>query len=109
MKRGNTAWCNISFHCNVRSLSYISEAINMFKWKPKEAVVFDIIFRLIVRKIAVSKASWLTLSSTLLFAELPDLRRPVRGSPHSRVELTNYVLGIEKHAQTYHQTICLIF
>ncbi len=29
----------------VRSLNYISAAINMFKWKRKEAVVFDI-FRL---------------------------------------------------------------
>ncbi len=29
----------------VRSLNYISAAINMFKWKGKEAVVFDI-FRL---------------------------------------------------------------
>ncbi len=29
----------------VRSLNYISAAINMFKWKWKEAVVFDI-FRL---------------------------------------------------------------
>ncbi len=26
----------------VRSLNYISAAINMFKWKRKEAVVFDI-------------------------------------------------------------------
>ncbi len=26
----------------VRALNYISEAINMFKWKRKEAVVFDI-------------------------------------------------------------------
>ncbi len=26
----------------VRSLNYISVAINMFKWKRKEAVVFDI-------------------------------------------------------------------
>ncbi len=25
-----------------RSLNYISAAINMFKWKQKEAVVFDI-------------------------------------------------------------------
>ncbi len=29
----------------VRSLNYISVAFNMFKWKQKEAVVFDI-FRL---------------------------------------------------------------
>ncbi len=50
----------------------------MFKLKRKEAVVFDIIFRLIVKtmkKIAVAEVSWLMLSSTLLFAELPDLRR----------------------------------
>ncbi len=36
-----------------------------------------------VRKIAAAEASWLTLSSTLLFAELPDLRRSVRGSSNS--------------------------
>ncbi len=77
MKRGNAVWYNISFHCNVHSLNYISTAINMFKWNRKEAVVFDIIFHLIVntvRKITVAEASWLTLSSTLLFAELPDFR-----------------------------------
>ncbi len=39
---------DIIFHfivMHVRSLNYISAAINMFKWKLKEAVVFDI-FRL---------------------------------------------------------------
>ncbi len=44
----------------VHSLNYISAAINMFKLKLKEAVVFHIIFRFIVntvRKIAVAKAS----------------------------------------------------
>ncbi len=49
----------------VRSLNYISAAINMFKWKRKKAVVFDILFRLIlntVREIAVAEASWLMLS-----------------------------------------------
>ncbi len=74
----------------VGSLNYISAAINIFKWKRIEAVVFDIIFHLIVNtvsKTAVAEASWLMLSSTLLFAELPNLRRPVRGSSHSRVEL----------------------
>ncbi len=66
----------------VRSLNYISAAINIFKWKRIEAVVFDIFCLIVntVRKIAAAKASCLTLSSTLLFAELPDLRRPVRGS-----------------------------
>ncbi len=42
----------------------------MLKWKRKEAVVFDRIFHLIVntvRKTAVAKASWLMLSSTLVF------------------------------------------
>ncbi len=94
----------------VRSLNYISVAINMFKWKRKEAVVFDIIFHLIVntvRKIAVAKVSLLVLSSTLLFAELPDLRHPVPGGSHSRVELVKSELPkfayiyIEKRAQTY--------
>ncbi len=70
---------------HVRSLNYISAAINMFKWKRKEAVVFDISSVNTARKIAVAEASWLTLSSTLLFAELPDLRPSVRGSLHSRV------------------------
>ncbi len=32
----------------VRSLKYIFAAINMFTWKQKEAVVFDIVFRRIV-------------------------------------------------------------
>ncbi len=44
----------------VDSLNYISAAINIFKLNRKEAVVFDIIFHLIVntvRKIAVAKAS----------------------------------------------------
>ncbi len=44
----------------VRSLKYIFAAINMFTWKQKEAVVFDIVFRHIV-----IQASWLTLSSTV--------------------------------------------
>ncbi len=51
-------------------------------------MVFDIIFHPIVntvRKIAVAEASWLMLSSTLLFAELPEI----------------FLLGIEKPAQTY--------
>lgn len=49
------------------------------------------IFRLIVnnvRKITVAKACWLTLSSALLFAELPDLRRPIHGNSHSEVRTT---------------------
>ncbi len=74
---------------NVHCLNYISAAINIFKWKWKEAVVFDIFCLIVntVRKIAVAKASWLTLSSTLLFAELPDLCRPIRGSSHFLVEI----------------------
>ncbi len=67
--------------CTVSQLFW--NRVCMFKWKRKEAVVFDIIFHPIVntvRKIAVAEASWLMLSSTLLFAELPNLRRPVRGS-----------------------------
>ncbi len=123
MKRGNAVWYNISFHCNVHSLNYISAAINMFKWKRKEAVVLDIIFRLIIntwRKIAVAEASWLMLSSTLLFAELPDLCRSVHRRSHSRVELTKSELPRtqvrnlrtwyrEMRADLCHQTICLIF
>ncbi len=68
MKRGNTVWYNIIFCFIVMFLNYISAAINMFKWKRREEVVFDIIFCLIVntvRKIAVAKAGWLTLSSSL--------------------------------------------
>ncbi len=68
MKRGNTVWYNIIFCFIVMFLNYISAAINMFKWKCREEVVFDIIFCLIVntvRKIAVAKAGWLTLSSSL--------------------------------------------
>ncbi len=72
----------------VRSLNYISAAINMFKWKWKEAVVSHIIFCCIVnteRTISVAESSWLTLASTLLFAELPNLHtRPVlRSSLHT--------------------------
>ncbi len=40
----------------VRSLNYISVAINIFKLKRKEEVVFNIIVNK-VRKIAVAKAS----------------------------------------------------
>ncbi len=72
----------------------------------KEAEVFDIIFRLIVntvRETAVAKASWLMLSSMLLF------------------HLQNYwtlctwywemALDWEEqsHAVLRHQTVCLIF
>ncbi len=49
-------------------------------------MMVDIIYHLIVytvRKIAVAKASYLTLSSMLLFAELLDSRRLIRGSSHS--------------------------
>ncbi len=79
---------------DVRSLNYISAAINMFKWKRKEAVVFDI-FRLIVtmRKIAVAKVSWLMLSNVapveLVKSELP------------RMQVQNLHIGIEKWTQTY--------
>ncbi len=55
---------------------------------------------------AVAEASWLMLSSTLLFAESPDLRRPVRGvhTPELNLRSLNYrgckseicILGIEK-------------
>ncbi len=51
----------------------------MLQLKWKEAVVFDIMFHIIVntvRKIAVAEARWQMLSSKLLFAELLDLRRP---------------------------------
>ncbi len=50
-KRGNAVWYNISFHCNVCTfpeLTYIFAAINVFTWKLKEAVVFDIVFSRIV-------------------------------------------------------------
>ncbi len=45
-----------------------------------------------VRKIAVAEASWLMLSSTLMFAELPDLRRSVCGihTPESNSWSPNY-------------------
>ncbi len=60
MKRGNAVWYNIIlFHGNVHYLNYISMAINICKWKQKEAVVFNIIFYSIVntvRKIAVAEA-----------------------------------------------------
>ncbi len=65
----------------VRSLNYISAAI-MFK---RGSGVWYISSVNTVRKIVVAEASWLMLSSTLLFAELPDLLRSVRGSLHSRV------------------------
>ncbi len=75
-----------------------------------------------VRKIAAAEASWLTLSSTLLFAELPDLHRSVNGRSHSRVELVKSELPRMqgRNLRTWywetradltlrHQTICLIF
>ncbi len=62
---------------HVRSLNYISAAINMFKWKWRGSGVWYISSVNTVRKIAAVEASWLMLSSTLLFAELPDLRRSV--------------------------------
>ncbi len=74
---------DISFHCNVYSLNYISAAINMFIGSS----VWYISSVNTVRKIAVAEASWLMLSNTLLFAELPDLRHPICASSHSRVEL----------------------
>ncbi len=40
-----------------------------------------------VRKIAPARVSLLMISSTLLFAELLDLRRPVPEGSHSLVEL----------------------
>ncbi len=72
----------------------------MLNWKRKEAVVFDIFDPIVnsVRKIAAAESSWLMLSSTLLFAEFPDLRRSIRGSSHPESEIS--VLGIEKRAQT---------
>ncbi len=83
----------------------------MFKWKQKEAVVVDIIFRLIVnkvRKIAAAKASWLILWNMLMFAELPDLRRPVPQEitlPSLTCEVrtteTESPTFIDKSAQTY--------
>ncbi len=60
---------DILFHCNVHSMLILHPIVNT------------------VRKIAEAEASWLMLSNTLLFAELPDLRRPVRTSSHSRFEL----------------------
>ncbi len=39
------------------------------------------------------------LSSTLLFAELPDLRRPVHGSSHSRVELVKFAYLVLRNAR----------
>ncbi len=69
---------DIIFHFIVMYIPWTTfPRLLMFKWNRKEAVVFDIIFHLIVntvRKIAEAEASWLTLSSTLLFAELPDFR-----------------------------------
>ncbi len=85
----------------------------MLKWK--EAMLFDI-----VRIIAVASASWLMLSSMLLFAQLPDLRHLIRGSSHSRVghkksELprtqvqTLRIWYWEARTDLRHQTICLFF
>ncbi len=80
MKIGNAVWYNISFHCNVCFLNYISAAINMFKWKWKEPVVFNIIFYLIVYtviQIAAAEASWHVITyAAVPFAELPDLWSP---------------------------------
>ncbi len=104
----------------VRSLNYISAAINMFKWKQRGSEVWYILSVNTVGKIAVADSSWLMLSSTLLFAELTDCVVPSVGahSPESNSWSPNFqgykseicVLGIEKHGQTLsHQTICLVF
>ncbi len=58
-------------------------SVNMFKWNEKRQWCLIYFVCNTVRKIAAAEASWLTLSSTLLFAELPDLRRSVRGSSNS--------------------------
>ncbi len=57
----------------VRSLNYISAAINMYKWKWKRGYVWHIWSVNTVRKIVAAEASWLMLSSMLLFAELLDI------------------------------------
>ncbi len=73
-----------------------------------------------VRKIAVTEASWLMLSSMLLFAELPDLHRSVRGSSHDyfvkselpRMQVRNlrtWYWETRADLTLSHQTICLIF
>ncbi len=77
----------------VRSLNYIFVAINMFKWKWKEAVVFDIVFRRIVNTYSEdNRSSQCELTEVIKyaavpFAELPDLCPPVLWSSHSRVKL----------------------
>ncbi len=85
----------------------------MFQWKWKEAVVFDIIFCLTVntvRKIAVAKASWLMLSSSLRCCSICRITRLASSRPRdftSRVELAKSELPvrnlrtIEKVMQTY--------
>ncbi len=78
----------------VRFLNYISAAIKMFKWnetKRGSGVWYISSVTLnTVRKIAVAEASWLTLSSTLLYAELPDLCRSSVGdhTPESKGHCT---------------------
>ncbi len=73
-----------------------------------------------MRKSAIAEASWLIWSSTLLFAESPDLRRSVWGSSHSRVELVKSELlrmqvwklrtwYLEMCTDLHHQTISLFF
>ncbi len=79
----------------VRSLNYISAAINMFKWKWRGRGVWYISSVNKVRMITVAEVSCLMLSSTQLFAELPDLRRSVRRSSHSLPSLTREVQTTE--------------
>ncbi len=62
----NIIFCFIVMY--VRSLNYISAAINMFKLKMKRGSgVWYISSINTVRKIAAAEVSWLMLSSTLLF------------------------------------------
>ncbi|KAL0152454.1 hypothetical protein M9458_052177 [Cirrhinus mrigala] len=84
----------------------------MVKWKRKEAVVVDSIFRLIVNTYSEDNRSRkgeltdVTKYAAVPFAELHDSRPPVLGSSYSQVKLPslNYkgrkselcVLGIEK-------------
>ncbi len=65
-----------------------------------------------VRKIAVADASWLMLSSTLLFVELLDLRRAVVKSQLPRMQIRNLCTWYWETLADLtlsDQIICLIF
>ncbi len=108
MKTGNV-WSNISFHCNVCTFPelHFSGELICLNENEKWCLIYFVVDT--VRKIALAEVSWPTLSSTLLFAELPDLRRSEE-LPRMQVRnLRTWYLETHADLTLSHQTICLIF